>query len=50
MMRLTLASLRELGKTPLLKDKLISWDNNIGNYFLKSLKILVGILLGPTAL
>ena len=47
---MTLASLRELGKTPLLKDRLISWNNGIDNCFLKSLKILFGILLGPTAL
>ena len=49
-MGMTLANIRELGKTPLLNGKLISWDNGIDNRFLKSFKILVGILLGSTAL
>ena len=47
---MTLASLRVLGKTPLLKYRLISWDNGISNCLLKFFKILFGILLGPTAL
>ena len=44
-MGMTLASLKELWKTSLLKDRLISWDNCIDNCFLKPFKILVGILL-----
>ena len=53
---MTLADLSELKvarglqKAPSLKKKLISWDIGIDNCFLKSLKILVGILFAPTAL
>ena len=49
-MGMTFASLRELGKAPLLKDKLINWDSGIDNCCLKFFKILVVIVFGTAAL
>ena len=45
----TLATLRDIGKTPHLKDKLITFAKGILIVLLNTFNTFVGILLGPVA-